>query len=45
MAEPELRSGWDQARGTSPLTWDQARPAARDAWDRLGSTMQYHRLP
>jgi uncharacterized protein (TIGR02271 family) len=34
LAEPELRTGWDKARGTSSLTWDKARNAVRDAFDR-----------
>jgi len=32
--EPELRTGWDQARGSSALTWEQARDAVKDAYDR-----------
>jgi len=33
-AEPDLRAGWDKARGTSTLTWDQARDAVRHAFGR-----------
>jgi len=32
--EPDLRTGWDRARGTSTLSWDQARDAVRHAFDR-----------
>jgi len=32
--EVDLRSGWDQARGTSAMTWDQARGAVKNAYDR-----------
>jgi hypothetical protein len=32
--EPDLRTGWDAARGTCPLGWDDARDAVRDAFDR-----------
>jgi hypothetical protein len=35
--EPDLRAGWDTARGDSTLDWESARPAARDAYDRLHS--------
>jgi hypothetical protein len=33
--EPELRSDWGRARGSSSLEWEHARPAARDAWERV----------
>lgn len=33
-AEPELRAGWDQARGRSAMTWDEARGAVKHAFDR-----------
>lgn len=32
--EPDLRAGWDAARGTSMLSWDEARDATRHAYDR-----------
>lgn len=32
--EPDLRTGWDTARGTCPLAWDDARDAVRHAYDR-----------
>lgn len=32
--EPELRTGWDTARGTSTLAWDDARDAVRHAFNR-----------
>ena len=32
--EPELRAGWDAARGSSTMTWDEVRGAVRDAYDR-----------
>jgi uncharacterized protein (TIGR02271 family) len=32
--EPDLRSGWDHARGTSTMSWDEARGAVRDAFHR-----------
>lgn len=35
--EPQLRSDWEQHRGTSDLSWERARNAARDAWERLES--------
>jgi hypothetical protein len=34
-AEPELRGGWEKARGPSRLSWDHARHATRDSWQRL----------
>jgi hypothetical protein len=33
--EPDLATGWDEARGDSRLNWADARPAARDAWERM----------
>jgi hypothetical protein len=35
--ETDLRSGWDQARGTSTMGWDDARGAVRHAYDRMGT--------
>ena len=35
-AEPELSTGWADARGSSRLDWDRARAATRDAWERAG---------
>jgi uncharacterized protein (TIGR02271 family) len=32
--EPDLRSGWDKARGTSTMSWEGARGAVRHAFDR-----------
>jgi hypothetical protein len=32
--EPDLRSGWDTARGTSTMGWDDARGAVRHAFVR-----------
>jgi uncharacterized protein (TIGR02271 family) len=32
--EPDLRGGWESARGDSALSWDEARGAARHAFDR-----------
>jgi hypothetical protein len=32
--EPDLRSGWHHARGTSTMSWEDARGAAKDAFDR-----------
>jgi len=32
--EPDLRTGWDTARGTSTMKWDDARDAVRHAFDR-----------
>jgi uncharacterized protein (TIGR02271 family) len=32
--EPELRTGWDAARGNCPMGWDDARDAVRHAFDR-----------
>src|SRR5262245_31167507 len=32
--EPDLRTGWDTARGTSTMSWDDARPAVRHAFIR-----------
>lgn len=34
-AEPELQSGWENARGQSKLPWDHARQATRDSWQRV----------
>jgi hypothetical protein len=33
--EPELETGWNQARGASRQTWNEARNATRDAWHRV----------
>ena len=32
--EPELSTGWDDARGESRLEWGHARSLSRDAWQR-----------
>jgi uncharacterized protein (TIGR02271 family) len=32
--EPELRSGWTHARGTSTMSWGEARGAVKDAFER-----------
>ena len=32
--EPDLRAGWEHARGTSTMSWDHAREAVKDAFDR-----------
>ena len=32
--EPDLRAGWDRARGTSTMSWNEARGAVKDAFDR-----------
>ena len=32
--EPDLRSGWNRARGTSTMSWEDARGAAKNAFDR-----------
>jgi uncharacterized protein (TIGR02271 family) len=32
--EPDLRSGWERARGTSTMGWEDARGAVRHAFDR-----------
>ena len=32
--EPDLRSGWEQARGTSTMGWDDARGAVWHAYER-----------
>jgi len=32
--EPDLRTGWGHARGTSTMSWDDARGAVRDAFNR-----------
>jgi uncharacterized protein (TIGR02271 family) len=32
--EPDLRAGWEHARGTSTMSWDNAREAVRDAFNR-----------
>lgn len=37
--DAELRTGWEQSRGTSKLTYDQARPAIEDAYNR---TLRLH---
>jgi hypothetical protein len=31
-SEDELASGWESARGDSPLDWPKAKPAVREAW-------------
>lgn len=38
-AEPDLRSEWEQAKGTSRMTWDKAKHAARAAWQRVEQAM------
>lgn len=40
QAESDLRSGWEQSRGSSTLAWDDARHASRDAWDRVSQRYQ-----
>lgn len=35
--EPDLRSGWESARGESAMTWDEARDASRHAFDRMAT--------
>ena len=32
--EPELESGWGEARASSRLEWGRARSLSRDAWQR-----------
>jgi uncharacterized protein (TIGR02271 family) len=32
--EPDLRAGWDRARGTSTMSWHEAREAVKDAFER-----------
>ncbi len=31
-SEQDLASGWNAARGDSPLDWARAKPAVREAW-------------
>jgi hypothetical protein len=31
-SEAELSTGWDAARGDSPLDWPKAKPAVEEAW-------------
>ena len=31
-SEAELSTGWDAARGDSPLDWSKAKPAVEEAW-------------
>jgi hypothetical protein len=31
----DLATGWDAARGDSPLDWPKAKPAVREAWYRI----------
>jgi len=31
-SEAELSTGWDSARGDSPLDWPKAKPAVEEAW-------------
>jgi hypothetical protein len=31
-SEGDLATGWDTARGDSPLDWHKAKPAVREAW-------------
>lgn len=38
--EPEMRSGWEEGRGTSTMGWDEARPAAWHAYQRLWAQQQ-----
>lgn len=33
--QPQLASGWGEARGNSRLEWEQARHASQDAWHRV----------
>lgn len=40
--EPELRTGWDTARGTCPLGWNDARGAVRHAFDRSVQLREEH---
>jgi hypothetical protein len=38
--EPNVRSGWEEARGTSMMGWDEARPAVWHAYERLWAQQQ-----
>ncbi len=38
--EPELATGWEKSRGSSPLDWGRAKHAARDAWQRVSDTVE-----
>ena len=42
--EPDLRKGWDQARGDSQLSYDEAQHAIRDAYDRRNLRLREERL-
>jgi hypothetical protein len=37
--EPDLRTGWTEARGDCPLPWENARGAAKHAFERRGRHM------
>lgn len=39
-AEPQMASGWGDARGDSRLDWDDAKNASRDAWTRVSDRIE-----
>jgi phage tail tape-measure protein len=40
QAEPDLKRGWEKAKGKSNLSWDDARDASRDSWQRLSDSIE-----
>jgi hypothetical protein len=40
QAEPDLKRGWEKAKGRSTLSWDRARDASRDSWQRVSDTIE-----
>jgi hypothetical protein len=43
-SEAELSSGWESARGDSPLDWPKAKPAIREAWYEVRGLAERARL-
>jgi hypothetical protein len=43
-SDADLSSGWDAARGGSPLDWQKAKPAVEEAWYQVRDLAERSRL-
>jgi hypothetical protein len=43
-SEGELATGWEAARGDSPLDWPKAKPAVREAWYEINDLAERAKL-
>lgn len=39
QAEPNLRSEWEESKGSAKIGWEKAKHAARAAWNRVEDAM------